>query len=353
MCGEHARQAERTVRRSGSSPHVQGAPLACEFFDCQHGIIPACAGSTASYCSISGLSRDHPRMCGEHYSHFVEHLQASGSSPHVRGALSRTRNGHQTLGIIPACAGSTVAEWVNQRQGRDHPRMCGEHVVYATIFAKLRGSSPHVRGAQSREIRDAEACGIIPACAGSTKCVMAIFVSERDHPRMCGEHGIGMEKRCIRMGSSPHVRGALRTARIARGKSGIIPACAGSTEKQSTFLRADRDHPRMCGEHWNCGDVALRTAGSSPHVRGAHDAHPDRRRGQGIIPACAGSTGACDAESLQGRDHPRMCGEHNIVFVPYNLYRGSSPHVRGARIWNYGTRHASGIIPACAGSTSD
>ncbi len=66
MCGEHARQAERTVRRSGSSPHVQGAPLACEFFDCQHGIIPACAGSTASYCSISGLSRDHPRMCGEH-----------------------------------------------------------------------------------------------------------------------------------------------------------------------------------------------------------------------------------------------------------------------------------------------
>ena len=115
--------------RLGSSPHARGAPR-CRISKThtkgdhprmrgehvlvgaprpvQRGIIPACAGSTLRY----------------------RHCQAwsQGSSPHARGALIN----HQ---ITTLCV-------------EDHPRMRGEHMQTATSFSA--------------------SLGIIPACAGST-----------------------------------------------------------------------------------------------------------------------------------------------------------------------------------------
>mgnify|MGYP006885945012 CR=1 FL=1 len=71
--------------------------------------------------------------------------------------------------------------------------------------------------------------GIIPACAGSTVDVVVSGRKRRDHPRMCGEHRICDGTTQIRAGSSPHVRGALRTGLELPVMVGIIPACAGST----------------------------------------------------------------------------------------------------------------------------
>ena len=51
--------------------------------------------------------------------------------------------------------------------------------------------------------------------------------------------------------------------------TGIIPACAGSTSVCFLGKFLVGDHPRMCGEHFNCEEVALMRVGSSPHVRGA------------------------------------------------------------------------------------
>ena len=51
------------------------------------GIIPACAGSTASTYTRLGFD--------------------SGSSPHARGALNQDLEDPERAGIIPACAGST------------------------------------------------------------------------------------------------------------------------------------------------------------------------------------------------------------------------------------------------------
>ena len=70
--------------------------------------------------------------------------------------------------------------------------------------------------------------------------------------------------------------------------------------------------------------------GSSPHVRGAHAWHLYPVAGGGIIPACAGSTLQRPGEVCRGRDHPRMCGEHEFGFDVENDDGGSSPHVRGA-----------------------
>ena len=71
----------------------------------------------------------------------------------------------------------------------------------------------------------------------------------------------------------------------------------------------------------------------------------------GIIPACAGSTLGRLVRKPPNRDHPRMCGEHISVsgFAPAVM--GSSPHVRGAPPMRGHRPPVRGIIPACAGST--
>ena len=208
-------------------------------------------------------------MCGEHYCDGQELFRGRGSSPHVRGARCCVRYTIGDRGIIPACAGSTesvcdalVANW-------DHPRMCGEHPKRGHMARPSTGSSPHVRGALRRTTTTSTPPGIIPACAGSTRPVSKTPPSNWDHPRMCGEHRsiVGIGVAC--QGSSPHVRGAPPAYSIVINVSGIIPACAGSTDTATAGTSKTRDHPRMCGEHSKPGRCVERAAGSSPHVRGA------------------------------------------------------------------------------------
>ena len=168
--------------------------------------------------------------------------------------------------------------------------MCGEHFGYGVFAGIVEGSSPHVRGAPHFLLVVVGLPGIIPACAGSTICENSPQVKPRDHPRMCGEHFfLHGDLQCCE-GSSPHVRGAPSSALTTSSSCGIIPACAGSTKLDIAMRFVGRDHPRMCGEHAAPAAVPVRTPGSSPHVRGARwcAGHPHHR--QGIIPACAGST---------------------------------------------------------------
>ena len=168
--------------------------------------------------------------------------------------------------------------------------MCGEHISTVGCHDVKAGSSPHVRGARGLLLPRGIVLGIIPACAGSTSYLAAIFHLPRDHPRMCGEHRNIIACICVSLGSSPHVRGAQKHCRHRRGVPGIIPACAGSTSTPTTRNPTQWDHPRMCGEHGAIAQQAQGQQGSSPHVRGAHLAAHNFAKTDGIIPACAGST---------------------------------------------------------------
>ena len=111
-----------------------------------------------------------------------------------------------------------------------------------------------------------EFLGIIPAYEGNTGQRMGMKPPHRgsfphdahhqfvngDHPRMCGEHSILSATNGASRGSSPHVRGT--------------------------------QHP---GYFYFGGLV-----GSSPHVRGTLDVEQLECLADGIIPACAGNTGA-------------------------------------------------------------
>ena len=170
--------------------------------------------------------------------------------------------------------------------------MCGEHFIISARGLGKTGSSPHVRGALSQLQCPCRWLGIIPACAGSTRTLRGFRTGRWDHPRMCGEHYVHRPQLDWDVGSSPHVRGALRETRQKLQYSGIIPACAGSTFDMIEILRQIGDHPRMCGEHVRRQSV--------------------RQLLTGIIPACAGSTQTHRLHDQPRRDHPRMCGEHDV-----------------------------------------
>ena len=127
-------------------------------------------------------------MCGEHSVSGKQNRCSPGSSPHVRGARAKASERIAREGIIPACAGSTARSFLFQSRSRDHPRMCGEHLFIAAAICSALGSSPHVRGAL-RQMTEA-------------------IAKSRDHPRMCGEHPPLERLRGGGAGSSPHVRGA-------------------------------------------------------------------------------------------------------------------------------------------------
>ena len=168
---------------------------------------------------------------------------------------------------------------------------------------------------------------------------------------MCGEHFIISARGLGKTGSSPHVRGALVQDFLQGLSTGIIPACAGSTVSWRIRRPPCRDHPRMCGEHNRGSSFGQSHKGSSPHVRGARQACDDALQESGIIPACAGSTTVGKTKLLFIWDHPRMCGEHELGDFAAFLDQGSSPHVRGARSGGSSVSLLMGIIPACAGST--
>ena len=126
---------------------MRGAPAVVGLDDADRGIIPAYAGSTPSGGRLSCRSRDHPRVCGEHIDGNTSDGYHTGSSPRMRGALFVAVVDHEEFGIIPAYAGSTLDRPTKRCYVRDHPRVCGEHGVYSASPMRNAGSSPRMRGA--------------------------------------------------------------------------------------------------------------------------------------------------------------------------------------------------------------
>ena len=187
MCGEQPYLETNLHDIAGSSPSVRGAVLHKLGPFVHKGIIPACAGSRSWVAINPAAARDHPRVCGEQVVKAEQSVGGKGSSPRVRGAAISTQSALVDHGIIPACAGSSPhttiylrfcwdhpacagSSW-NCKQGyndiRDHPRVCGEQWMAAARLPLMMGSSPRVRGAVRASAAQYGADGIIPACAGS------------------------------------------------------------------------------------------------------------------------------------------------------------------------------------------
>ena len=80
--------------------------------------------------------------------------------------MSRERIG--SLRLIPASAGSTACSLEKWGDMWAHPRVCGEHLILTVIPARGLGSSPRLRGARNHHSKNRPSPRLIPASAGST-----------------------------------------------------------------------------------------------------------------------------------------------------------------------------------------
>ena len=208
----------------------------------------------------------------------------------------------------------------------------------------MRGS-PAIAGYNSTNL------WIIPAHAGLTYAYNPPASGIRDHPRACGAHQkLGFEV-TPDMGSSPRMRGSPVCASCFSSVAGIIPAHAGLTCPRTLDAAGGGDHPRACGAHFLRKIKKVLDKGSSPRMRGSRKDELVELAKGGIIPAHAGLTKVCIAETDQTRDHPRACGAHAFLLSRFLPTLGSSPRMRGSLYLAAVSYLGRGIIPAHAGLT--
>ena len=219
----------------GSSPLARGAPFNAMSNRLFSGLIPAHAGSTTEVISWKYGLWAHPRPCGEHYGAQPRESSALGSSPPVRGAPLRSWCGVFPWRLIPARAGSTCRRAESGRAGRAHPRSRGEHAPERAAVWSRQGSSPLARGALVALDSVARGIGLIPARAGSTESFWIPSFACWAHPRSRGEHLDNAKYGKFSKGSSPLARGARLLVPVSGDQRGLIPARAGSTERQQQW----------------------------------------------------------------------------------------------------------------------
>ena len=308
---------------------MRGTPVERRGTGCPPRIIPAYAGNTFAARWCPRVRRDHPRVCGEHLMSICPPSLGWGSSPRMRGTHHVARVGGVRPGIIPAYAGNTHIRCQSTPQPWDHPRVCGEHVSDWADLASALGSSPRMRGTLLLPLPLPNGRGIIPAYAGNTPVMMDAKRRLGDHPRVCGEHQLKTNILSTYPGSSPRMRGTQKAAASRLDSGGIIPAYAGNTGSLVTSFLWFRDHPRVCGEHYRILPHAHGRRGSSPRMRGTRGQFTFGVEVEGIIPAYAGNTRASHGRLRDNGDHPRVCGEHNDTKVTAEGLPGSSPRMRG------------------------
>ena len=207
MCGEKSFGTAQRIRGRGSPPRVRGKADPKKHRTRQAGITPACAGKRFSGLLRKAGKWDHPRVCGEKRIKNASGSKDIGSPPRVRGKVPRFLNQPLSSGITPACAGKSSASSSSVHRSRDHPRVCGEKYQKHIDMLQATGSPPRVRGKGRRRPRRFLRQGITPACAGKSGMNFPRRLLLRDHPRVCGEKGTGLEPFKGSMGSPPRVRG--------------------------------------------------------------------------------------------------------------------------------------------------
>ena len=211
-----------------------------------------------------------------------------GSSPLARGLRFCVLFVRLFDGIIPARAGFTRGLQVPVHRRGDHPRSRGVYEIGGRRGASPRGSSPLARGLRDLLHQDPAGPRIIPARAGFTTVQSSYLFTAADHPRSRGVYRLTTTGRSAARGSSPLARGLLPPMRQPRIRRRIIPARAGFTRTRRWIAGPRPDHPRSRGVYQNEEVDRWAKTGSSPLARGLLDG---QELGEGevrIIPARAG-----------------------------------------------------------------
>ena len=127
------------------------------------------------------------------------------------------------------------------------------------------------------------------------------------------------------------MRGKPLILRIGREPTRITPADAGKTADPARAVRF--------------------ATGSPPRMRGKRLEIRALTGAERITPAGAGKTVVWVVGLINGRDHPRRCGENPLFFHRMAARLGSPPQVRGKPVLPNSTKTEIRITPAGAGKT--
>ena len=126
MCGEKLPESTRRTALEGSPPRVRGEAFGAQDLRGAGWITPACAGRSNDLGLDAALDEDHPRVCGEKLTSFLNQSSPFGSPPRVRGEVVVACLTQADERITPACAGRRVSGENALDKIEDHPRVCGE-----------------------------------------------------------------------------------------------------------------------------------------------------------------------------------------------------------------------------------
>ena len=144
--GEHLSLVLFSGKEEGSPPPTRGTLCEKWIYTREEGITPAYAGNTNNVRKYWLCSWDHPRLRGEHSRKFSEKSMIWGSPPPTRGTLTFFQSACTLSGITPAYAGNTIYDDSLAYISRDHPRLRGEHYIGQLQITKIEGSPPPTRG---------------------------------------------------------------------------------------------------------------------------------------------------------------------------------------------------------------
>ena len=247
----------------GSSPRMRGKLTKLDSLKRTSGLIPAHAGKTIEFAANLAFPGAHPRACGENPAAYHGNQRGHGSSPRMRGKHRPGIRRPAQRRLIPAHAGKTQSAWTSPPSAPAHPRACGENIDTSTTLELSQGSSPRMRGKRRRRGPREGRRGLIPAHAGKTSALAPTVRGGAAHPRACGENEVGLLARFKEPGSSPRMRGKRKLFLDACHKLRLIPAHAGKTPSLMACPFFRRAHPRACGENTErSGVLALRSVRS-------------------------------------------------------------------------------------------
>ena len=192
---------------------------------------------------------------------------------------------------------------------------------------------------------------ITPAYAGKSSAMSRIKSLCWDHPRLCGEKCNCTIYADFLSGSPPPMRGKVVMSGGHIGKTRITPAYAGKRTNACLPCRGILDHPRLCGEKQVLPCRRHSHEGSPPPMRGKVLRHTHTQNGFRITPAYAGKSAVCERFGFGCWDHPRLCGEKGRRSRGRTVDVGSPPPMRGKAQRPYKPHRACGITPAYAGKS--
>ena len=269
-CGELGHKNRTPAEGLGSSPQVRGTLIIRKSWEVSRRFIPAGAGNSAIAECSDYAKAVHPRRCGELNIIGDSGAGKTGSSPQVRGTLVLPLCACTVFRFIPAGAGNSSPKNNSQGNMSVHPRRCGELRPHLWAVHIKFGSSPQVRGTLKSEKTLSALGRFIPAGAGNSALVERNRTARSVHPRRCGELSLIFRYRGTRVGSSPQVRGTRRLNRGTQVVQRFIPAGAGNSHPSPSRLTSQPVHPRRCGELLRSTLTMFSLGGSSPQVRGTH-----------------------------------------------------------------------------------